>query len=190
MSLSDIPNAISILRILIVYPVVVYLYQEKYNLALALFVFASISDLVDGYLARRYNWTSKLGGWLDPIADKLLINSVFLTLYIIGLVPAWLLILVLGRDLLIVGCVVYYYYKIEKVSARPTWISKVNTFVQLVLVFLILSSLTLQSYNFNGLPQLLLDGGMWIVLGLTIISGAGYINMGIKALMIRKKDVL
>ncbi len=189
MSLSHIPNLISTLRILIVYPVVLYLYQQEYFLALVLFLAASISDLIDGFLARRFNWTSRLGGWLDPIADKLLLDSVFLTLWIMKLVPMWLLVCVLGRDLIIVLGVIVYYFKIEKVAARPTLVSKVNTFMQLVLCIAILLSESLRAAGWGSIPSVVLYGGMLVVLGLTVVSGVGYVVMGARrALLLRRKS--
>jgi cardiolipin synthase len=97
-----IPNAISILRILLILPILELILRGQYNVALLLFVIAGFSDGVDGYLAVRFNWQSRLGGLLDPVADKLLVAGMFITLAYTGLIPVWLAAIVIGRDVIIV----------------------------------------------------------------------------------------
>ena len=92
MNLKDIPNIICTIRILLVFPIIVLLVQHNFNLALILFIIAGISDGLDGYLARKYNWKTELGGWLDPVADKTLQVSVYIVLTWLGLIPWWLLL--------------------------------------------------------------------------------------------------
>ena len=102
MSLSWLPNAISILRIALVPPILILILQGDYGWALALFFFAGFSDGLDGYLAVRFEWTTRLGGLLDPAADKLLITGLFVTLAYTGDIPVWLAAIVILRDVVIV----------------------------------------------------------------------------------------
>ena len=103
-----IPNAICVVRIILVVPIVRYLLEERYGLALVLILVAGLSDALDGYLARRFDWRTRLGGLLDPAADKLLMFSVFVTLTWMGWVPIWFTVVVVARDVMIVvGTLVY-----------------------------------------------------------------------------------
>jgi len=189
-NLSIIPNLVSAIRIVLVYPIVLLLFRNEFEMALILFTIACITDLVDGYIARSFNWQSQIGGWFDPIADKFLLNAVYLCLWLMSAsyVPLWLLICVIGRDLLIIIGVIYYYYRIEKVAASPTMISKLNTFMQLVLIFLILLHQSFVENKLSGIPSLILDGTMFIVLGLTLMSGIWYFILGIKRAFSIRKD--
>lgn len=144
MSLSWIPNAISLMRIVLVPPVLVLLLRGEYGWALLLFWIAGVSDGIDGYLANRFNWQSKIGALLDPVADKLLIAGMFITLAIIGLVPAWLSAVVIIRDLVIVGGAIAYHVLIEPVDGEPTAISKLNTMFQLLFLLFVLSRATFE----------------------------------------------
>jgi len=103
MNFSSVPNALSILRIILTVPVVMTLLNHQYFLAMVLFFVAGITDALDGWIAKRYSFESRLGSILDPVADKLLLVSSFVTLYLIGLLPLWLLVLVFLRDLMIVS---------------------------------------------------------------------------------------
>ena len=180
LKLSLIPNLISIFRIILVIPVVYYLLQHNYGMAFAIFLVACISDFVDGYVARRYDWTSQLGGWLDPVGDKILLNAVYLTLWYMGeTIPGWLLLCVLGRDLMIVGGVLYYYYNIEKITPQPTLISKFNTVMQLVLILFILIHQSFPGF-FAEAGFHIIQYTMFIVLGLTMASGGWYFIIGMR----------
>ena len=142
MSLRWIPNAISVMRILLIGPVLVLLIRGEYAWALLLFWLAGLSDGVAGWLAMRFGWQSKIGALLDPVADKLLIAGMFITLAVIGLVPAWLSAVVILRDLVIVGGAVAYHFLIEPVSGEPTTVSKLNTLIQLLFLLCVLSRAT------------------------------------------------
>ena len=182
MKKSDIPNAISFLRVLLIIPVVWYLLQQRYEIALVLFAVAGLSDALDGYLARKYDWKSHLGGWLDPLADKAMQVSVYLSLTWLQLIPLWLLAAVIVRDLLIVCGGFYYYYKVEKVNAAPSLISKLNTLMQILLVLVILVHKSLFEF-----PDYFINTIIYSVLATTILSGLDYIlTWGIKAWKIKK----
>ena len=111
--MSYIPNAICILRIILVIPIIDFLWDKQYENALGLIAIAGISDFLDGFLAKRNNWRSKLGAALDPAADKILLVSVFVTLYFMDLIPFWLMATVLMRDFMILFGLALYYYFIE-----------------------------------------------------------------------------
>jgi len=166
----DIPNLISILRILLVVPVVVLLLDEQYQWALVLFFVAGASDGLDGFLARHFHWQSHLGGILDPLADKLLLVSVYLCLGWLGALPVLLVALVLLRDLVIVGGAVAYHLRVEKLEARPTLVSKLNTLMQILLVLAVMADL-----GVYRLPAGLVQGLIWAVAITTTLSGLDYV---------------
>lgn len=182
MKKSDIPNLISFLRLLLIIPVVWYLLTERYEIALILFAIAGVSDAVDGHLARKYNWGSHLGGWLDPLADKAMQVSVYVCLTWLQLIPVWLLLAVIVRDLLIVGGGLYYYYRIERVNAAPSFLSKLNTLMQILLVIVLLLHMSI-----FRLPLSVIDVSIYLVLLTTVLSGLNYVFIwGIKAWQIKK----
>jgi cardiolipin synthase len=139
MSLSWLPNAISILRIALVPPILILILQGDYGWALALFWFAGFSDGLDGYLAVRFGWTTRLGGLLDPAADKLLITGLFVTLAITGDIPVWLAAVVILRDVVIVLGALAYNFIVKPVPGEPTRISKLNTALQMIFILFVLS---------------------------------------------------
>ena len=138
MQARDIPNLITFGRIVLVVPVTWALLEGRYTLALVLFFVAGFSDALDGFLAKHYHWTSRLGALLDPLADKALLISCYAALTWNGLLPAWLLVLVVLRDIVIVTGAVIYNYRVEQLEAQPTLVSKLNTVLQIVLVLLVL----------------------------------------------------
>jgi len=125
-----IPNIISVIRILLVLPIALALGHQLLALAIMLFAFAAISDAADGFLAKRFGWQSELGAILDPIADKLLLATVFITLSFMHLVPLWLMIVAVARDVIIVSGAIAYRIVIGPLTAHPSFISKVNTLCQ------------------------------------------------------------
>ena len=134
-------NMITVLRFVLV-PVVVYcLLTEQWRLAFAGFLVAGISDGVDGFVARHFNQRTKLGGYLDPMADKLLLVSVFVVLGFLGELPLWLVILAVSRDALIVCAVLLSTVMSNPVEMKPLFISKANTAVQIVLAAVVLAEL-------------------------------------------------
>jgi len=139
MSLGWLPNAISLMRIVLVAPTLFYIVDGRYGLALILFFVAGFSDGVDGYLAKRFDWHTRIGALLDPIADKLLVGGVFLTMILTGMVPVWLGALVIIRDVIIVGGATAYNFLVRPVEGEPTRISKLNTALQLLFVVFVLS---------------------------------------------------
>ena len=165
----DIPNLITVMRLLLVAPILWLLLQNNYIGALGLFVFAGVSDLVDGFLAKTYSWTSELGGILDPLADKLLLVGTLLVLGWQGELPAWLVGLAIGRDVIIVSMAVLYHYLIEPFKAEPLLISKLNTLLQLALVTTVIFSKVVI------LPEALLLMLIYATALTTLWSGSAYI---------------
>ena len=139
MSLSWLPNAISIIRIALVPPILWLLLNSHPDLALLLFFVAGFSDGLDGYLAKRFDWDSRAGALLDPIADKLLVAGTFVTLSVAGLLPVWLAAIVIMRDVVIVGGAMAYNFLVRPVEGEPTRISKLNTAFELLLVLFVIS---------------------------------------------------
>jgi len=166
----DIPNVITALRFLLVPPVVILLLQERFTAALIVFGVAGLSDGLDGFLARRFDWRSRLGGIMDPLADKLLVVSSFVTLGWLGLIPAWLVLLVILRDLVIIAGATFYHMRIEQFDAEPSVASKLNTAAQVLLVLAVLYSSGIQA-----LPVMLMDVLLYGVLVTTLWSGFDYV---------------
>jgi len=167
---KDIPNLISITRILLTVPVVLALLNCSFDWALLLFVLAGISDGVDGFLAKQFHWQSRLGSLLDPLADKLLLVSSSLCLAWLGLLPLWLVVAVMLRDLIIVTGATLWNFRIDRLQAEPTIVSKINTFVQILLV---LSVLVQQALDI--LPVGVVSALVWITLATTVSSGIDYV---------------
>ena len=140
MRASSIPNLICLARIVLVIPIIRSLWQEQFMLSLLLIIIAGLSDILDGYLAKKNNWRSYLGSVLDPAADKILLVSLFLTLQSMDLIPLWLTLTVITRDLMIVFGLSLYRYFVGVPKPKPTRISKLNTTIQLVfIIFVILA---------------------------------------------------
>lgn len=170
MSLNWIPNAISILRIALVGPVLWLILHDQYAWAMLLFWIAGFSDGIDGYLATRYGWESKTGALLDPIADKLLVAGMFITLTYTQHIPLWLTGVVLFRDVVIVGGAVAYNYFVRPVEGEPTKISKINTVIQLLYLLLVLSR---AAFDWPDPITLTILGAATLVT--VVISGVDYV---------------
>jgi cardiolipin synthase len=166
----QIPNLITVLRILLVVPVVFALLERDFALALGLFLVAGISDGVDGFLAKRYHWQSRLGSLLDPLADKLLLVSSTLTLAWLGLLPWWLVAAVFLRDLIIVSGAVWWNFHVSLLEAEPTIVSKINTFMQIMLVLAVV-----EEQLVGLLPAGTLVALIWVTLATTLTSGIDYV---------------
>lgn len=139
MSLNWLPNAISMMRIALVAPILILILNGSFGWALALFWLAGFSDGVDGYLAKRFSWHTRLGALLDPIADKLLVAGLFITLAYTGDIPVWLAATVILRDLVIVAGAIAYNFLVRPVQGEPTRISKLNTALQLLFLLFVIS---------------------------------------------------
>lgn len=170
MKKRDIPNAISIVRIVMVIPIAFCLWSQNYLTALILFLIGGLSDGLDGFLARRYHWQTALGVILDPMGDKLMMLAAYLLLGWHNLLPWWLVALVIFRDLIIVLGTLLYRKFVGEAKLKPLFISKLNTTVQILLVLLVMLSQVI------NLPPLIIDGFVWLVTATTLLSGYAYIN--------------
>jgi cardiolipin synthase len=135
-----LPNLITIGRLVLVPLVIVMIVNQRWQAAFVIFVVAGISDAIDGFLAKNFGMASELGAYLDPIADKALIVSIYITLAIVGAVPSWLVILVVARDIMIVSAVILSWLMANPVVIAPFIVSKLNTAAQLVFAALVLGS--------------------------------------------------
>jgi cardiolipin synthase (CMP-forming) len=135
MFLKNIPNILTLLRLFLIIPFVMYFNHKEYVIAFYIFLIAGLTDALDGWLARFFNWQSSFGSLVDPIADKLLITISVLALAITQQLPWWFVILVFLRDLTIsCGVIAWYAYIKQHIIFQPTYISKINTTLQLTLI--------------------------------------------------------
>lgn len=167
---SNIPNMICVLRIMLVVPIVFSLIGGEFTTALVLIFVAGFSDGLDGFLARTFDWRTRLGGLLDPLADKLLLVAAMLTLTSLQLVPVWLTCVVIGRDIVIVSGAIAYNLLIGPVKPAPTVISKINTVLQLLYIVLVIAQQAL-----GWLPQIAIILAGTGVFCTSAVSGMDYV---------------
>ena len=166
----SIPNLITLGRILSV-PVVVWaIASGEMRLAFVLFLIAGISDAVDGFLAKRFGMTTELGAYLDPLADKTMLVSIYVTLAIVGEIPLWLVILVTSRDIMIVSAVILSWLVDKPVKLKPLAVSKLNTVAQILLALVVLAA---RAFAFDAEPAI--NGLMALVAVLTSLSVVFYV---------------
>lgn len=170
----SLPNLITIFRIFMVPLVVWLIVSGQYTVAFVVFVLAGMSDGVDGFIAKRFNQTTELGAYLDPIADKLLLVSIYVSLGFREILAPWLVILVVSRDILIVGAFLLSWLMDRPVPITPLMISKANTTVQIVLAALVLGGL-----GFGVEVPHLIDLMTILVAALTVLSAAAYLRLWI-----------
>jgi cardiolipin synthase len=167
----NIPNFITLGRVMSVPVIFWLLLSGQSRLAFFVFVCAGISDAVDGYLAKRFNWRTELGAYLDPLADKLLIVSIYIALGVREELPLWLVIAVVSRDILIVLAVLLSWLMDNPVRIKPLAVSKANTVAQLVLAATVLAD---DAFTL-GLDTVRLVL-VWITGALTFLSLAAYLR--------------
>jgi cardiolipin synthase len=169
--MRHLPNIICLLRIALIWPILASILDGNYTRTLWLFLIAAISDGLDGYLAKRFSWTSDLGRVLDPVADKLLLVSLFLVLTWLDMVPRWLTIAAVARDVMIgVGAVIYH-IGWGPLNGRPTLPSKFNTLLQLLFLLAVIVHA-----GFGFPPRQLLDAMAVATLITVLLSGYGYLR--------------
>jgi cardiolipin synthase len=166
----NLPNLITLARILLVPFVIWAITSGELRIALVLFLVAGASDAVDGFLAKRFNMTSELGALLDPLADKALLVSIYVAFAISGALPVWLVILVVSRDILIIGAVMLSWLLGTPVAVKPLRVSKINTAAQIALAALVLAAAGLR---FDA--GWALAAGIAIVAALTLLSAGFYV---------------
>jgi len=173
-----LPNVITLVRLALV-PVMGYLLlSAEYSVALVVFLAAAVSDLLDGLIARRFGLTSSFGATLDPIADKLSMFVATVLLAWQGLVPLWLAIAIVLRDVVIVGGVIAYRSMIGALEMKPTYLSKVNTFIEFTVLLVVMATAAAWIDAGAALPA------VFIVVFLTVAaSGTQYVWLGVRMAM-------
>ncbi len=164
------PNTISMARLLSVPVIVWFILTERLEAAFWLFVAAAVSDAVDGILAKRFGMATKLGAYLDPIADKALLVTAFVALGYRGEIPLWLVLLVVSRDVLIVGGALVFEALTRSLTMEPLWISKVNTVTQLCVI-----TIALFPPMFGNVPLGIVTSLYYFAALTTVLSGAAYV---------------
>ncbi len=170
MNISHLPNLITASRIALAPVLILLLKEQHYAASLGVFFIAGISDGLDGFIAKRFNFVSRLGSILDPLADKILLVSAYVMLTILEILPFWLMLTVAFRDLLIIGGYLVYTSMVGPVQMRPSWLSKFNTLMQIMLVIIVLVQQAL-GLVYPPLVSLLI----YAVLLTTVASGLHYL---------------
>ena len=174
----NIPNFLTLFRIILVPAFVIFLIQEEYDKALIVFVVAGLTDALDGTLARLLKCQTVLGAYLDPIADKLLLVTSYATLAILGIIPAWLAVLVISRDFIILMGIAILTLMSIPYEIKPAIVSKVTTALQISTIFFPLLYKVVQ----HDIGYQWIMGLFWLTALFTVISGMVYIIRGIRIL--------
>lgn len=168
--MSYIPNILTLFRLALVPWLVVLIHDNQFFWSLILFVVAGFTDALDGIIAKRFNCVTRLGEFLDPLADKALLVSAYIALAVLQHIPFWLMVVVVFRDLVIVGGYLLLIIMFGELKMHPLMISKFNTFAQILYIFAVLANLV---YPFNA--EQFLSILVFAVLILSIISGLKYV---------------
>jgi len=160
-------------------PIAGLLLQGRLSLALLVFAFAALTDVLDGYLAKRCGWQTELGKRLDPLADKLLLVTVFVVVAVLGKAPFWLVATVVARDLIITAGGLTYLWLYGDPQGQPTVVSKVNTFLQVTFVSGVIGSEALLGTAGTLLPAL---GGGWLACGLAALGALAFVTTVVSGL--------
>ncbi|MGZ5863160.1 MAG: CDP-alcohol phosphatidyltransferase family protein [Methyloceanibacter sp.] len=166
----NIPNTLTLARIVSVPLIVWLIITHEMSAAFVLFLLAGLSDAADGYLAKRFGWHTELGAYLDPIADKALLVSIYVTLGLSGHLPVWLVIAVVSRDILIIGAFILSWMLSRPVTVYPLLVSKANTLSQIVLAGLVLADELGLGLGLEPMVTVF----VWITGALTILSASAY----------------
>lgn len=171
----NLANALTLGRLLAV-PIVIWAISQGYmTLALVLFVAAGVTDALDGWVAKRFDQKTELGAYLDPIADKALLVSIYVSLGLWGFIPMWFVILVVSRDVMIVGAVLLSTLVEKPVEIAPLYVSKLNTAAQIIFAALVL---IIHGFRVDLGPVETI--ALWATAALTLASAAAYMRAWIK----------
>lgn len=170
MVLKYIPNIITFIRLLAIPPAIYFLWLSDFNTALIIFAFAGVSDGVDGFLARRYGWETHWGAVMDPIADKTLLVLVGAMLAFKGLLPVWLFVLMMGRDVILLSGSALYRLKFGPFQVQPSLWGKFSTFVQITLLIVLMAHV---AYGVLSVWQV--DFLIYLCAFATLVSGIQYV---------------
>ncbi|MBF0124088.1 MAG: CDP-alcohol phosphatidyltransferase family protein [Magnetococcales bacterium] len=177
----NIPNGLSFLRICAVPIFIWLLLNREMQWAFWLFVLASLTDALDGFIAKRFNMHTELGAYLDPLADKLLLVCGFIVLTVLGDIPLWITLLVTTRDIMIIGGALLYQVMTNSLRMQPMWMSKVNTTMQIILLGVVMLSLEV-------VPVAILVAPLTIMVAVTtLISGWQYVNVWTRQVVRREE---
>jgi cardiolipin synthase len=171
-ALRHLPNTISVIRLLLVVPIAMSMLEGNYLQSLSLFLIAGLSDGMDGYLARRFGWVSAFGKIIDPLADKLLLLVTTIVLAVLGHFPVMVLLLMIAKDLTIVGGILVYTVMAGFPKIRPLFIGKMTTTLQLLLLGYILVTLIVTNMDFLPAVTPIL---IWLIVLVTLLDGCAYI---------------
>jgi cardiolipin synthase (CMP-forming) len=168
--LNNLPNLITLARMLMTPLAVLMIISQRFMPAFLIFILAGVSDAIDGFIAKRFNLRSELGAYLDPLADKALLISIYVSLAIYAGLPAWIAVTVVSRDVMILVAVLVSWLLDKPVEIRPVWVSKLNTVAQIALAGFALGA---RAYGLDPQPsQTALE---WTVAATTLASGGVYI---------------
>ena len=164
-----IPNIITLLRFAAVPLLVWWLFDNQFNNALLLCILMGLSDALDGYLARTFDWKTTLGSYLDPAADKVMLICSYIALGALNLLPHWLVLIVIMRDVALLSGAVSYVSMTRRLEIEPSLISKLNTFVQILTVLAVIYS------QINAFPVVVIQVLIGLTLLTTVASGYDYL---------------
>ena len=176
MDLSWIPNAISLMRIFLIAPIIILFVNGEFAWALGLFVVAGLSDGIDGYIAKKYEWDTRLGAFLDPAGDKLLVAWSFGTLAYLGHIPVWLAVIVILRDVIIVAGSFMYHYLVRRLEGSPSTISKLNTALEFTFLIFVMAK---AGFGWPDAITITVTGAA--VLVTVVISGYDYVSNWVRS---------
>ena len=177
MRIRYLPNIITIIRIACVPLLIAVMMQRDFHTAFYLTLALGISDAIDGFLAKHFSWQSKIGAYLDPLADKFLIIAALILFQQFAILPLWLVVLAIGRDVLIVAGCIALRFLYGETEFRPHWSGKISTFLQFILIVVTLI------IQFTSLPSIILPLLINITAAAAVISGVVYITAGWNMLM-------
>jgi cardiolipin synthase (CMP-forming) len=178
----NLPNILTLTRVLLIPVFIIFIINESHGWAIVTFAVAGVTDLTDGLIARLTHQRTELGAYFDPIADKLLLSSAYIALAITGVLPSWLTIVVITRDLVILLGFLVFFLTNCRPRVRPSWLSKITTNFQIITILLVLSS------NWHTFLTQLIPIGIYGSALFTILSGAHYIYIGTQVLNGKEKD--
>jgi cardiolipin synthase len=181
---ENIPNLITVMRLMLVPVAVVMIAAQAWGWAFAAFAVAGLSDGLDGFIARRFDVRSELGAYLDALADKALLMSIFIALALSHVLPVWIAILVVARDLMILGAVIVSWFLDKPVQIRPLWISKLNTAAQITFAGAALAAMAFGDLKgimaFGDLKGIWFEPMLYGVMALTLASTAAYLTQWLR----------
>ena len=174
--MNSIANWITLVRIVLIPLFTILLMNGAFDQALWVFLAAAASDALDGFVARMFSQKTTLGSYLDPIADKLMLSTAFITLAVLKQIPGWLTVVVISRDVIIIIGVAVLFLNQMRLDIKPSIISKMTTAFQVLVILVVLSSVYVQW------PVAARAGIVYITLVLTVVSGLHYIYRGLRHL--------